>query len=108
FKLEFIHALHVPLDGTSGSVNFKGHIAFCPIDDPARFQHTACAVCKLHQGADVILVSHLSHWAFTAADIVMGATARSGNGASADKDFFVASDSRDMDSQHVSHINHVR
>src|SRR6266487_6694530 len=71
-KLEFIHALHVPLDGASGPVNFKGHITFGPIDDPARFQHPACAVCKMHQGADVILVGHLSHRAIAAADIVMG------------------------------------
>ena len=35
-ELELIHALHVPLNGTFGSMNFKGHIALSPIDDPTR------------------------------------------------------------------------
>src|SRR5205823_2685559 len=62
----------------------------------------------MHQGADVILVGHVSHWASAATDIVMGAAARLGNRASANKDFFVADDTRDGSDQHVGQINHVR
>ena len=62
----------------------------------------------MHQGADVILVGHVSHRAIAAADIVVGAAARLGNGTPADKDLFVAGDACDWAGQHVGHINHVR
>ena len=62
----------------------------------------------MHQGTDIILVGHVSHRAFAAADLVMGATARLGNGTSPDKDFLVAGDTCDGASQHVGHINYVR
>src|SRR5205814_5824404 len=67
-----------------------------------------CATFKMHQGAGIILVGHVSHRAIAAADIVMGAAARLRNGTSPEKDFFVASDSRYWPGQHVGHINYVR
>src|SRR5215471_18080558 len=62
----------------------------------------------MYEGADVILIGHISHWAFAAADIIVGAAARLGNGALADKGFFVAGDARDGADQHVGQVNYVR
>src|SRR5260221_14358116 len=62
----------------------------------------------MNQGDDIILIGHVSHWAFDAPDIIMGAAARLGDGAPADKDFFVAGDAREGANQHVGQFNYVR
>src|SRR5437660_1678459 len=96
--LEFIHTLHIPLDSSFGPMHFKRHVAFGSIDDPARFQHATRAIFKLHQGADVILVGHFTHWAFATANIVVCAAPGLGNGSPTEKNFFVAGDSGDRTS----------
>jgi hypothetical protein len=53
-ELQLIHPFHGPLDSALGSMNFKRHVTPGAVDNPARFQHAARPVRKMHQGADVI------------------------------------------------------
>src|SRR5215469_3514610 len=107
-QLQLIHALHSPLDGPFRAMNFKGHITFGPIDDTARFQHSTCAVFKMYQRTDIILVGHLAHRTITAPNVVMGTTAWLRERTSLDKDCFVTTDTRDRACQHMGHIDHMR
>src|SRR5258708_2613223 len=47
-ELEFIHTFHVPLDGTFGPVNFKGHIALVHFENG---RHGLLEWCRVINGA---------------------------------------------------------